>query len=235
MRIATLLCFSLFPFLAVTSQQTIDVNKDGHNIGTLFYAVGGEPYVNAKFVSLVDGSPFFKTEWTTGIVTSTQGGIYKEVPVKLNLLENQIHFQDASGKEFIASTAIKEIELMDNTANKRLRFINAVAFPALKNLKPKWYLSLFSDKVWLLKDYQKTMIEQKPYGSATTEQRIVTKEAFYIVHNNTVSRVKAIKEVQALLADQKEPLETFIKNQNSSLPLDEKLTQIIAHYNSLIK
>ena len=59
---------------ATSAQKVIDVSKQDVTVGSdLFFTVGGEPFVNAKFVSLVEGSPYFKDEWLKGSVIMPAG------------------------------------------------------------------------------------------------------------------------------------------------------------------
>ena len=46
-----------------SAQKVIDVSKENVNIDVgLFYSVGGTPFVNAKFVNLIEGTPYFRKD-----------------------------------------------------------------------------------------------------------------------------------------------------------------------------
>jgi len=52
--------YFLFPAIAGYSQKVIDVSQNNLPVtSNLFYTVGGEPVSNAKYVMVVEGSPFF--------------------------------------------------------------------------------------------------------------------------------------------------------------------------------
>lgn len=227
------LCLCFFSFIAAValSQQVINVDKDDYNASNFFYSVGGEPIVKAKFVRLVDGTPFFLDEWLKSTIITPQGKTYNNVQVKLDLMDGQLHYIDPKGMEFIANTPIKEVVLYDSLHNKNFRFISSFS---LRMLKGGWYMPLVEGKVSLFKSFDKTVREQKPYGSAVSEQRIVTKEKFILVYNDQAFYLKNDKEVPSVLTEKKEELETFIKGQNKKLSLQDKLIETINYYNTLL-
>src|SRR5918993_986229 len=88
-------------FLGIISiaQKTIDVDKTTGVPQNSFYSVGGEPFVNVKFVRLTSGTPYFNDAWMKGTGVSATGIVYKAGVLKLDLFDNQVHFLDAGGNE----------------------------------------------------------------------------------------------------------------------------------------
>lgn len=227
------LCFCCFSFIAsiALSQQVVNVDKDEYNAGNLFFSVGGEPVVKAKFIRLVDGSPFFLDMWLNSTITTTMGKVYNNIPVKLDLLEGKFHYLDPKGVEFIASTPIKEVTLKDSVKSENYRFVSSFNLPMLKG---GWYVPLAEGSVSLFKSFTKTIREIKPYNSAVSEQSIVTKEKYILIYNNQAFYLKNDKDVPSILADKKEALETFMKAQNKKQALETRLIETIAFYNTLV-
>src|SRR5215218_2724528 len=121
-----------------TAQKTIDVDKTTGVPQNSFYSVGGEPFVNVKFVRLISGTPYFKDEWMKGTGISGTGVIYKAGVLKLDLFDHQVHFLDASGNEMITTSPLKEVILTDTTTGKSYHFVHASLF-ALPTAKHGWY------------------------------------------------------------------------------------------------
>jgi hypothetical protein len=230
MRFIFVFAFVYF-FNPVHAQQVIDVNQNDH-IANSFFSVGGEPVQMAKFVGLKEGTPFFKEEWLNSSIVLSNGNTYKNIVAKVNLLENTIHYKDARDNEMIATIPIREVVLYNEVADELYRFINSNAINAAT--KKGWYLWLYTGKASLYKYFTKTLIEQKPYGSATTEQVIKTKAVYYILYNNTWFKVSKLKEVPDVLANQKAALQQYISGKiNSNHSLDDQMEALLAYYNSL--
>ena len=66
---------------------------------------------NNRLTDLVDGSPFFQKEWIENTLVTENKSVYNKIPGRINLLDNEIHYQDSSGKEFVLSTPLREISL----------------------------------------------------------------------------------------------------------------------------
>ena len=95
-------------------------------------------------------------------------------------------------------------------------------------------MQLVSGKARLYQYFRKWMVEDKPYGSATTEQSIVTKEEFYVLVNDSLLQLKKAKELPALLPDKKKEIETYLSQKEvQNLGAAEQFTSIINYYDSL--
>jgi len=220
-----------------SAQQVIDVSKQDVQVGAnLFYSVGGEPFVNAKFVNLVEGTPYFKDEWLKGIVVDKTNHEYKGISIKIDLLDNFVHYLDEKEKELIVTTPIKEIVLTDASENN-YRFIHSSSFENSTNAtKDSWYLWLSTGTASLYKTFKKSLSEMRPYGSATTEQRIKTSEKYFVLYNNAFLEVKKIRDAPSVLANKKAELEVFLKNKDDQkASMDDRFVKLIEYYNSLFK
>jgi hypothetical protein len=232
-KIITNICFVL-PALAFG--QTIDVTKSDTKLGhTAFYTVEGQPFLNVKYVKLVEGTPYFKDEWYKGSAIGENGGEYKNLTLKLDLLDKQIHYMENS-KEYITTSKVDQITLTDPLGNS-YKFVGFdIPSKNGKTTGREWYQWLTTGKASLYKEYKKTLMETKAYSSPTTEQKIITKEIYLIYTNNAFLELKKIKDIPSVLADKKTELENFIKNNDdkNALP-DDRFKAIIDYYNSLFK
>ena len=214
------------------AQRVIDVDKNVNLPANLFFSIGGEPVVNVKFVRLTSGSPFFKEQWMTATGTSSTNLIYKGGTAKLNLLDNTIYFLDADGNERVVTTPLKEIVLTDTVTTNTYHFIHSSFLP--NAVQRTWYLQLASGRTSLYQVFQKQLFESKPYGSATTEQSIITRDLFFVLYNGQLSPVKKPKDLPAILSDKKSELTEYLKKETSkSEDIATQLATAIAYYNSL--
>jgi hypothetical protein len=115
-------CLSL-AYLYTISQKTIDVEKENIRMTGGFNELNtGIPFVNAKFARLISGSPFFKDEMMKGILISHDSTQYKNVIIRLNLLESQVNYLDKRKEEMIVGTPLREVILWDTVNNKKYEF-----------------------------------------------------------------------------------------------------------------
>ena len=221
-------------FLSIISvaQKTIDVDKITGVPQNTFYSVGGEPFVNVKFVRLISGTPYFSDEWMKGTGVSGTGVTYKAGVLKLDLFDNKVHFLDAGGNEMISTSPLKELLLTDTLSGKSYHFVHSSLF-ASPTIKQGWYLLLAAGTIGLYQYFSKMISETKPYGSATTEQHIITKDEYYVYHNATLQQIKKPKDLPAILTDHKKELEEFLNKNSKNGSLAEQLIASVNFYNNL--
>ncbi|MGZ5285725.1 MAG: hypothetical protein ACXWB9_01005 [Flavisolibacter sp.] len=219
------------------AQRTVDVTSGDNRLGpSSFFTVNGTPFANDKYVKLVEGTPYFQNDWLTGMVITPSGQEFKNISLKLNLHSGEVLYKDEKGSEMIATTPLKEVVLTDALGNN-FRFIHSSSLPQneANPLKAGWYQWLSSGSAGLYKYYNKQLSESAPYGSATTEQKIKTKEKFFIAYNNAYFEIAKTKEAPSILANKKTELETYLKTENKAGTLDDRLTALVQHYNELFK
>jgi hypothetical protein len=236
MRIVTVVSFLLL-FQPGSAQQVIDVSKADARVGAnTFFVTGGEPFVNTKFVNLVEGTPYFKDEWLKGLVVDAANQEYKNIQLKIDLIDNTIHFLNDKEKELIATVPVREVILTDPLGNN-YKFVHSISLEKVNNVKKNnWYLWLATGAASLYKKIEKDLSEFKGYGSATVEQSIKTREKYLILYDNSFLEMKKIKDVPALLPNKKKELEDFLKNKDDQkASMDDRMVKLIEYYNSLVK
>lgn len=234
-RLLICCCFSLIS-LAATSQTTVDVNKEtpvGGGVLKYVNPVGGMPFVNAKFARLVEGSPFFNEQLMRGTLISAEGKEYKNMLLRLNLLESQVNYIDEKQIEMIAATPIREVILRDTINNDHHRFVFSTYIETTDKPEKDFYELLQAGKATLYKQYKKKMQENRPYNSATTEQSIRTDPRYFVLFSGKWTQVKKIKELTELLNDEKNEIQKFINDKKLSKDNEANFEAIVAYYNSL--
>ena len=222
----------LFIVLTINTnaQRVVDVNKDNVNAAALVLAVGGEPFSSVKYVKVVEGTPYFREEWMRGSVTLKDSNEYLNLRLRLDLVANTVEYISKTGQQLVASSALREIRLVDSITGKSFRFIHSSTIPA-KEVTTGWYEVLVEGKATLLKRIHKEIQETKPYSSATTEQRINSVNQYFLLSNKSLSRVKKIKDLPGLLPDKKELLLKKIDEQKLTGKNEQDYMELIRYYN----
>ena len=230
-------CCISFLYLNAVSQKTVDVDKDaGRAAGAVnyLYTVAGTPFITTKFARVVEGSPFFNQEMMRGAIILSEGKEYKNLLVRLNLLEAQVNYLDAKQNEMIASTPIKEVVLWDTILNHDHRFIFSDYIETFQKPEKDFYELLQFGKAQLYKQHKKTVMESKPYGSATVEQSIKTDIRYYVLINGQWTKVKKLKELTTAFPDKKDEILKFMSDKKLSGDSEATYEAVVAYYNSLV-
>lgn len=220
---------------AINSQKVIDVDKEAGS-ATVFnymYTVAGTPFVNAKFSRIVEGSPFFNEQMMKGAIILSEGKEYRNILARINLLELQVNYIGEKQVELVASTPIREVVLWDTINNKDYRFVFSNYIDATEKPAKDFYELLQAGKAELYKQHKKQLLESKPYGSATVEQRIQTEIFYFVLKEKLWKRIKKLKDLTALLNDKSTDIAKFISDNKISGDNQANFESVIAHYNSL--
>ena len=225
-------CVCAVPLYA---QKTVDVTAGTASAmsSNFFTVVNGEPIVFAKFKELVAGSPFFRDDWMRGnVILNGAEKQYAGILLKLDLYENEVHYQSLSGAEMIAVTPIQRIILFDTVAEKIFNFINGEFIETNASVHG-WYLLLAEGDAMLFKQIRKHLMENKPYNSATVEQSISNTSHYYVLYKRTFTEIKKIRDLPDLFPEKKAPVLDYIKKNNFSGKSDSDFENVINYFNSL--
>lgn len=215
-------------------QRRINVDSDvSLQTGSFFQAVNGMPVATNVYFKVVEGSAYFNPEWMKGIV-SVNDKRYGNLWLKLDLLANEVHFRDSKGEEMICATPIDHISFGDSASGAVFDFVHTSAVPELALLKPEAWMQLRAEgKASLYTHHKKAISETRPYGSATLEQRIITTEVHYLVHNGQYVKVKKLSDVLNALTDKKAELQQWIKSNNIDARSAADLGRVVDAYNNM--
>jgi DNA-binding PadR family transcriptional regulator len=235
-RLLTYCCLSLFCFNAA-SQKTIDVDKEPGRTGgavNYLYTVAGTPFITAKFARVVEGSPFFNEQMMRGAIILSEGKEYKNILVRLNLLETQVNYLSEKEVEMIASTPIREVVVWDTIFNNDHRFIFSDYIETTDKPERDFYELLQTGKAELYKQYKKRILENRPYGSATVEQTVQTTLRYYVLLNGKWIKLNKLKELPTVFSDKKEEIAKFINDKKLSGDNEKNFEAVVTFYNSIV-
>lgn len=157
-----------------------------------------------RYSDIIDGTPYYNDDWQLAAVMLENNMLVENVKVRINLLENEIHYLDSAGAEMISTQHIKSIIFKSGNNDTSAVFVSGYAFPANEALPASNWMQLLSKgKASLLKQYDKKIAETKGYASATIEKNILTEIKYFVWYKNTLTRVKNGTEITDLLQDPK--------------------------------
>jgi hypothetical protein len=237
-RILTATILLLF-LIQAHAQRVIDVTS-GDGTGITDYnansAVNGQLYTGIKYVRLTAGTPFFKEQFMKAVLLDDVGGRYRANAVRLNLLDNEINFLGPDGKEMIASSPVRSLILTDSVSGQKYYFIRGQELtPPDRSLEKVWFQVLVNDQTSLCRQIKKRIHETPAYGTATTDQDIVTIDAWYLHRNGALIPVKNWEDLQTQLQDQKALLTQYIHDHHLKGKSTDDYIQLVTAYNTVKK
>lgn len=227
-----MLVFLLLIYLTGQSQQTINVDDPNNNNIVNLNSVNGEPVTLAKYNRVVEGSIFVPENFTPCMILLKNNKRATAVRARINIIEQTLHYLDKDGREFFTRVPVDEIHFTDS-----LLHTTSIVFtqsPAFCNSKyNKWFEVLEKGKVSLYCEIQKTISENKPYGSATTEQKVNTFYKYWMQSNNECKQVQKISDFIAELKKLNPAIEEKLAGMKFSDKKKADWVNIAEKFNSL--
>jgi hypothetical protein len=233
----TILTFCLlFLFGAGYAQRVVNVDAaDGINASdkNAMAAVSGQVYTGIKYVRITAGTPFFKEKFMKASLFDDNHGRYHCDAARLNLLDNEINFLGADGKEMTAASPITNIVFIDSITKVQYLFtLGRELGVADHSLDNAWFEVLVNDNVSLCRFVKKRIHETPAYGTATTEEDILSIESYYLHDQRGLTQIKDWAQLQELLQDKKTELTPYIKDHKLKGKAPADYVQLVTAYNA---
>lgn len=195
--------------------------------------ITGKPYMLLKYSKVVDGSAFFRENLMHGNVIMQDGQEFKNLRLRLNLLENELNYLNQLREEMISTGPVKELILFDSLTGLQHTF-NHTAYLNVKDISVKgWLENLEKGKVSLFKQYYKNLMETFVYNSPNADIVITTQIRYYILYNDQWLLIKRIKNISDILSSKKDELTKFINENKLKADNEENFKSIISYFNNL--
>lgn len=189
--------------------------------------IQGRVITEQSFTDVI-GSPFFNNDFVNGNVILTNGNKFQSVPLKYSSYNDELFFKNPKDGSLLSFVIpVKSFELMGQT------YVNG--FPAIDNFTENSFYQLIADKKvkLLLKNY-KTILENKPYNSATTEKRFEENKVYYILKEGKIQRFKpSKKDLLETFNDKSAEIDAFLKKEKVDFKSDNDLSKVFEYYSSL--
>ena len=231
----TLLAISLTLFvISATAQQTINVDDTAKFTNSIVYlnSSNGVPFVMAKYARIVEGSIFIPETLTPAqIFLKGNAKAFNNVSARLNIIDNQLNYYDEKrGMELSASNNISEVRFKDPVTHQVRIFFKSI--PNCPDASQGWHEMLESGKLNLYRHVVKMISENKPYGSATTEQTVITNYNYWIQTGNACRPVKKISELTELLVQYDPAFKSKMPQRKLSDKKEEDWLEVVRTFNA---
>ncbi len=197
----------------------------------LFLHMHDKMVETGKWETVLEGSPFYNAEWRPAAILLVNGTLVNNVPVRVNLLENEIHYLDTAGREMVTTQPVKSVIFSDEANDTTAVFINKLALENADAVPDGWMQLLAKGKASLLKRFLKQDIETKAYSSATPERRINTSIQYLLLYRGHIEKVQNLSDLANLL--QNAAFSSWVARQNGHKKSEQLLKTAINYFNNL--
>ena len=224
--------FSIFLLIVLTNNLSAQTMLNGLMENYRFTKINEGTYTrNNLKMSDIQGSPYLDAKYNLGKITTKDGAVYKDIPLRYNAFTDDLEFQKG---EDSYNTDPKTIV-------KRAEFgglvFSCLGYDADGKIQNGFFEVLIEGKATLLvkytvkfleKEAAKAYVEPKPARFTTSQ-----KEYFIAFGDAPAKLITNKKSLLELFGNQKDEMESFISKNKLSVKADDGLTKIVAHYNTL--
>ena len=191
----------------------------------IVYDFSGQPVLLKKYEEY-KGSPFWYDQWKKGILRLKDGRAFKDMDMKYDIVGEQVVFE-RSGVVLRFNDPVSEFTL----GNELFRS----GYQAADGRTEQSFYQVISDgNVQFLKRINKTVTENKPYGSATLQKEFTSSEGYYIARGKQLRKVRKDKRsIFEALGNRSAELEQFAASKKLNLKDDADIALLVNYYNSL--
>ncbi|MBZ5857042.1 hypothetical protein [Flavihumibacter profundi] len=197
LKITGLLFFSLASlFVYAQNNNPADENKSDISpfIGSYLNEVSGSPFLIDKYSSVTTGSAYYKDEFLPATLFFEDQKAARSDKVRLDLLDNSIHFLNSRKEELIVTDNVSKI-IFDTPGNTKEIFIKGTTLPTdHAAYKKSWFQVLQHGDITVYILYTKTIFEYKPFNSGVLEKNIETNSKYFIINNGVLTESKKAKQ-----------------------------------------
>ena len=176
----------------------------------------------------VIGSPFLNDAFVNGNVVLTNGVKFQSVPVKYSSYNDELFFKNPKDESLLSFVVpVKSFELLGQT------YVNG--FPAIDNFTENSFYELIANSsVKLLEKNYKTILENKPYNSASVEKKFEDNIIYYVFKAGKMKRFKpSKKDFMETFADKSSEIDVFLKKEKVDFKNNADLVKVFEYYSSL--
>ena len=193
--------------------------------------VQGRPIMEISYTD-IKGTPFLFDDWVSGIVILGNGETFNNVPLKYNVFDEKLYFKNPKNNELLEFVQpVKSFKFNELKGAG----VFSKGFPAIDRFNSEtFYDVLFDGKVKLLNKKYKTVLEVRPYNSATVEKSFVDRNDYYIVKGNKIERIKnSRKDFLDIFSDKSAQIDAFIKKEKINFKNNDDLVKVFNYFESL--
>jgi len=189
--------------------------------------IQGRVITEQSFTDVI-GSPFFNNEFVIGNVVLTNGDKFKDVLLKYSSYNDELFFKNPKDGSLLSFVVpVKSFELLGETYMSGL--------PAVDNFtENSFYVLIVDTKVKLFVKNYKTILENKPYNSASVEKKFEDNKTYYVFKEAKMTRFKpSKKDLLETFSDKSSEIDAFLKKEKLDFKSNDDLAKVFQYYSSL--
>lgn len=223
----------LFLFAGMSSGQaqfTFDHGNYQKGRGFVTDVTGRKPD-DANYDRVTEGSPWWHDFFMPADLADGKGGVYKNIPVKIDLLADKVFYKDSAGALFELLTPIKYLRAYPPAGNDTLKLVHTSYYPNNhdRSITGWMQLQVLGEAV-LLQDLNKVMNENKAFSSAVADYTISNQLYWVVALNGQLYKIKKMKELQQLLAQRKPAMQQYTVKQKG---FDAQVVELVTAFNRM--
>lgn len=150
----------------------------------------GSQFLPAMYSSVTSGSAFYKDEFLPATIFLGGNNIAKSNFVRLDLIDNSIHYLKNKKEELIITLPIEKL-VLENADNTKEIFVHGKSLPTAQATYIKsWFRVIQQNEITVYKLYSKKIFEYKPFNSGVLEKTIETYEKYFIIKDGILLESK---------------------------------------------
>ena len=219
-------------FLHSYGQNEFINSKSGNSIAV--FDTYGRTFTNP--LADVSGTPYLLDDWKPASLLIRDKDRFNNIPVKLDLVNQEVHFISQKGVEMILPAGlVREISILDSSTGRRVQYKFRGGYPALESQSDNTlYLILSQGKIPLLEYLRKKVRVQKNDVSGEVSKELVTYEDYYLDISGKLVPVKRSRDFFLdKMSDRKKEVEEFVQKNKLSYKSEADIKKIVDYYNSL--
>ncbi|KQM79131.1 hypothetical protein ASE74_00735 [Pedobacter sp. Leaf216] len=186
-----------------------------------------KPLLKSVIKNPVEGSPYFNTKYANGSIKTVSQKAFDIKNVRYNLETQQLEYTE-NENVYAIQDSVQSFTLLDSVGNSH-------QFIKLKTGQAEgFYEAVAEGNVSLLKQYsiKKEIVED--WFTKKKTNKLVQRTAYLTSKAGTIQKfTPSTKNITTVLADKKEQVATFIKNEQLDLKQDDDLIKVFKYYNTL--
>lgn len=191
-------------------------------VAETFSDINGKPFFPKQYQD-VQGTPYFFDEFVVSDVQLKNGTVLKNVRTNINLVTDELHYLAEDGKPMIANSLM--IKSIETASPEHYKFVPSPAQNA--------FVQLLSDgKAQLYKHQKKTMMETKPFNSATVEKSFSSDTNVILSYNGELTEIKSMDDIYRVLGADSKLKEYASSNRLKKKSVDD-WARLVEYFNKL--
>lgn len=224
--------FGIFVLIVLTNCLSAQTMMNGLMDNFRFKRITEGTYskYNLK-LSDIQGSPYLDEKFTPGKITTNDGAVYTDIPLRYNGFTDDLEFQKGTDSYNIdPKTNVKRAEFGGQV-------FSCLTYNEGGKIKKGFFEILTEGNATLAVRYTVKFLERgetKAYAEPTPARFEEAKKEYYLAIEDEPARfISNKKSLLEMFGDKKDVMETYISKNKIPVRGDDALTKIVVYYNSL--